>query len=522
MVHTKFTDLSRDDIGRNITAIGKVETIRQTGGPTLMVMTDGTGNFTFKAFLKPGARAYPNVDVGDVVEVEADIMERNEGIEGEVRSMEKVSDERRKEFETQLQQAQEERLAPPNTAFSMQSPGLESMKDRFITVATMIRRAVSEGRPILLRHNADCDGYSAGVTLERAILGYMDELSGGDKLLQYQNYRRAPSKAPFYEYEDAVKDLTFWLRDKVKHNAKPPLIIIADNGSTEEDILAIKQMKIYDAQIVVMDHHYPGEVVEGKVEVDNYIDAHINPYLTGYDSNLCTGILGFELANFIYPEHANQVFIPAMAAIVDHTESPEKDEYVRRAEEEGFNQDYLETLGEIVDMQSHYLRFMEGREFIDDLFGTNMEMQKKVVDMLKPELDKRYAAVEAVARNYCTTKDMGPFYYIHFDGEKGTYRGEYPAIGKSTNHIHRVFEEEMDKPIVTATSGSTFMTVRISDSVTNISMPDFAKALMKRKPYIHADGGGHEHAGSVKFVEYGRDEVLVEFEDYLKQVAEKQ
>jgi len=232
-------------------------------------------------------------------------------------------------------------------------------------------------------------------------------------------------------------------------------------------------------------------------------------------------MLGYELANFIYEKNKNSVFIPAMAAILDHCESPERDLYVGLAEKEGFTQDYLAVLGEIIDMQSHYFRFMESREFFDDLFGNNMDMQKKVVEMLGPELELRYKAVEAVSRHYVEKKDFGKFYMIGFDGEKGTFRGEYPAVGKSTNHIHKVFEKEMDKPIVTVTHGTTFMTIRVSDEITGFSVPEFVQEVFLKLPFANANGGGHEHAGSVRFVEFARDDIMKLFEDYLKRVNSK-
>lgn len=523
MEFKNFKDISSDNIGNDYEMIAKVEVVKQTSGPTLMVMTDGTGNFTFKAFIKPGVRAYPEIDIGDVVRVKATMNERNGSVEGEVRSMTKLTGTEKEKFFEKLEEVSLEKVKPTLTEFSIKSDMLESQKQRFIKIATIIRKAVVDGRPILLRHNADCDGYSSAVTIERAVLGFMDEFTGGDIMSRYQNYRRAPSKAPFYEYEDSVKDLYMWLKDKVKNGAKTPLIIITDNGSTEEDILSIKQMKIYDAEIVVVDHHFPGTITDEKVEVDKYIDGHINPYLTGYDSNICAGILGYELANFIYEKNNNSVFIPAMSAILDHTEGPEKDQYIKLAKQEGFTEKYMQNLGEIIDMQSHYIRFNESREFVDDLFGNNMDAQKKIVEMLTPELDRRYAAVERVARRYAEKEDFGNFYLIHFDGEKGTYRGEYPAIGKSTNHIHRVFESELDKPIVTMTSGSTFMTVRVSDGVKNISIPEFVTDWVYKKcADANADGGGHERAGSVKFVEYGREDILNLFKEYLKEVDNRQ
>ncbi len=512
-----FKDLTSKDVGKKYEMVGKIEVVKQTSGPTLMRMNDGTANFTFKAFIKPGVRAYPEADINDYVRIEAIINERNDEIEGEIKSLIKLDNQEKLDFASRLDDLNERKIMPTLKDFSIKSDMLESQKQRFIKVATMIRKAVIENRPILLRHNADCDGYSSALTIERAITRFMFETTG-DAQLQFQNYKRAPSKAPFYEYEDAVKDVAYWLRDKNRNNAKPPLVIITDNGSTEEDILSIKQMKVYDAQVVVVDHHYPGQVVDEKVEVDKYIDAHINPYLTGYDSNISAGMLGYELARFIYEDNTNQSFIPAMAGVLDHCECPEFDQYLEKAKKDGFEEEYLRTLGEIVDMQSHYARFNESREFFDELFGSNMKLQKSLIEMLGPELKLRYSAVEKVAKAYTTKTDMGKFYLMEFDGEKGTFRGDYPAIGKSTNHIHKTFENELDKPVVTVTHGTTFMTIRVSDGVTNFSVPEFVQIVFAKAPHANANGGGHEHAGSVRFVEFAREEIMKLFKEYLESV----
>ncbi len=522
MTYRLLKDISKKDIKKTLKLRGKVTTIKQTSGPTLMVLNDGTSNFTFKAFVKPGIRAYPEIKIDDFASVEGEITERNGGIEAEVKTMRKLSNIEQEELKESIKKLQEGKLLPDTTEFTIKSKGLEALKPRFIKVTKIIKKAILDGRPILLRHNADTDGYSSAITIERAILKTMDEMTGNDLQYKYNFYKRAPSKAPFYEYEDSVKDLANWLKDKVKNNAKPPLIIITDNGSTEEDILSIKQMKIYDATIVVIDHHYPGEIKNGKVKVDEYIDGHINPYLEGYDSNICAGMLGYELANFINKKNENSVFIPAMAAILDHTEGPEREEYLKHAKEKNFTEEYLSELGEIVDMQSHFLRFMEAREFVDDLFGNNMENQKKIVSMLKPELKKRYEMVEKVAEKYAKIKDFGKFYLISFDGEKATFRGDYPQIGKTTNHIHKTFEKKQDKPIITMTHGSTFMTIRVSDEITNFAVPEFVQKVFKELPYINANGGGHEHAGSVRFIEYAKEEVIKLFDKYLIEVNSKQ
>jgi len=517
-----FKDISRDDIRKTFDMRGKIINVKQTSGPTLMVLSDGTKNFTFKAFIKPGVRAYPECEIGDYVYTKAMINERNGGIEAEVRDMRKLSNEEKSSFEVEVEKLNAAKYKPDTTTFSIESKVLESLKPRFEKVASIIRQAVIEGRPILLRHDADCDGYSSAVCMERAILGLMDDV-GCDPMAKFQNYRRAPSKAPFYDYEDSVKDLSMWLRDKNRNNAKSPLIIITDNGSTSEDILSYKQMKLFDSQIVVVDHHYPGEKDDkGNVAVDYFVDGHINPYLEGHDMNVCSGMLGFELARFIKKDNTNSVMIPAMAGLLDHVDGIEKDTYVEIANKAGFETKYMQDLGEIVYLQSHYIRFQESREFVNNLFGADMNFQRNIVEMLTPELDKRYEKVRLIGEHYAKVEDYGKFYVVEFDGEKGTSRGQYPAVGKATNQIHAMFEEKLDKPVITMTNGSTFLTIRVGDAITGFSVPTFCDIITKKIPHTGAEGGGHEHAGSVKFVEYAKEDVLNLFKEYLRDVEKTQ
>jgi RecJ-like exonuclease len=76
-------------------------------------------------------------------------------------------------------------------------------------VAKEIRKAVIKSKPILLRHHADADGMTAAVAIERAILPLIKEVNGSDG--EYYFYKRAPSKAPFYELTDVTRDLSFAL-----------------------------------------------------------------------------------------------------------------------------------------------------------------------------------------------------------------------------------------------------------------------------------------------------------------------
>ena len=96
MEFKNFNELTHKNIGSIFSMKGKVEVIKQTSGPTLMILNDGTANFTFKAFVKPGVRAYPEIEIGNCVKVEAQINERNDNIEGEVKFMKKLQDNEEK------------------------------------------------------------------------------------------------------------------------------------------------------------------------------------------------------------------------------------------------------------------------------------------------------------------------------------------------------------------------------------------------------------------------------------------
>ncbi len=47
-----------------------------------------------------------------------------------------------------------------------------------------------------------------------------------------------------------------------RHGQHMPLILLMDNGSTEEDLDAYKFAKVYDIDLLVVDHHHPDEIVD--------------------------------------------------------------------------------------------------------------------------------------------------------------------------------------------------------------------------------------------------------------------
>jgi len=66
---TEIGVLTKEMAGRTIRIRGKITQIQVTGGPTVFTVTDGTGVTWAAAFEAPGVRAYPSIEVGDMVEI---------------------------------------------------------------------------------------------------------------------------------------------------------------------------------------------------------------------------------------------------------------------------------------------------------------------------------------------------------------------------------------------------------------------------------------------------------------------
>jgi len=62
------------------------------------------------------------------------------------------------------------------------------------------------------------------------------------------------------------------LRNVAKFSNKMPLIIIVDNGSTEADLMGIRQGKVHGEEFIVIDHHQFGEDVISKFLTANTHD----------------------------------------------------------------------------------------------------------------------------------------------------------------------------------------------------------------------------------------------------------
>ena len=495
--------------------VGKVNRIIQTTGPTVFVVSDGTGSLQLKAFAGAGERSYPEIEEENCIKAKVKLEEFNGEIEGDIISMVKLNEVENKEFLESMKQIEIERARVVPPEFLVQDKILDKLKNYFIAAATQIRLAIIQDRPIIVRHHNDTDGYSSGFALERAILPLIGKQHTSEKA-GWEFFTRAPCAAPFYELDDSIRDTALSLRNVAKFSNKMPLIIIADNGSTQEDLMAIEQAKIHGADFIIIDHHFfEKDVISDKVLV------HVNPFLVGEDgSRFSAGMLCVELARFINPDVKNIEQIPALAGFADRIDlgNPEAMEsYMRIAEKEGYTKELLAELSLVIDFISAKIKFMEVREYIEVLFGEPRDKQKQLVELLAPYIHQLDMKGLAMGKSNARSDKIGKttLQLLYFE-EFFPGFGFYPKPGRIIGMVHDNLQSEKGiTNLVSVGVLETSATIRATDE-SNFSVHELINFIDHEIPDAFVQGGGHKNAGSITFIPNKQKEIVKLIKEFIK------
>ncbi|MDO8509223.1 MAG: hypothetical protein Q7S27_06100 [Nanoarchaeota archaeon] len=504
-------EITKEDLDNNLLLVGFIDKIQQTAGPTVFFISDGTGTLALKGFVGPGERAYPEIGEGDAVNVKIKLSEFREAIEGEILSIKKLMHEEKDNLIKEIREIEMRRADIKFESFMVEDKILEKLKNSLIKAAKEIRLAIIQNRPIIVRHHNDADGYSAGYALEKSIIPLIEKQHGGGKS-PWEYYTRAPCAAPFYEIDDSIRDTAHSLANEAKFSNKMPLIIIADNGSSQEDLLAILQGKVHGIDFIVVDHHYFEEDV-----ISEQTLVHINPFLVGEDgAKYSAGMLCSELAKLINND-AKVEQIPAMAGMADRIDNPKAIEgYLKIAEKKGYNKDLLLKIASVIDFTSSKLRFMEAREFIEVLFGEPMEKQKELVALLDPYIKKQERKGIEIAKKAVKIEKIKEVTLQLLYVEENFRRGFYPKPGKCTGLIHDDIQSSKKlTKVVTAGVLQDAVTMRATDEA-NFSVHELIEYMNKHIPEAFVEGGGHKNAGAITFIPSKQKEVVEALKEYIK------
>ncbi|MDP3395535.1 MAG: S1 RNA-binding domain-containing protein [Methanoregula sp.] len=492
-----------EKLGKTVAIEGEIAQIKQTSGPTIFTIVDETGTQNGAAFIEAGVRAYPEAELGNMVKLIGEVMMRNGQLQIEVDGLSILTDEEAAVVKVRIEKALDLRSEPEDIALLVPSEVMEKLRPEMRKVAKIIRKAVFTSQPIILRHHADADGICSAVAIEQAVVSLIRE-SGGDFDAEYFLFKRAPSKAPFYEIEDITRDLDFSLKDHVRFGQKMPLVILTDNGSTEEDEPSYKIASVYDIPFVVIDHHHPDTTI------DKYLLAHVNPYHVGGDFGITAGMLGTEVARLINPKVESLIrHLPAVAAVGDRSEAPERALYLALVRD-NFPEQHCKDIALALDYEQFWLRFNDGREIVKDILNLtgNTERHKKLLTLLIDGAntmiaDQMSACMAHVAPR--VLKNEARLFLL--DVEIHAHKFTFPPPGKTSGEVHdRLCQQNAGKPVVTIGFGPDFAVLRSRGVLMNI--PKMVRELRVEIPGGGISGGGHLVVGSIKFVEGMRSVVL--------------
>jgi len=383
--------------------------------------------------------------------------------------------------------------------YMIKSETLLKLKGEISKGVTLIKKCIEEKKPILIRHHSDADGFCAGLALERAILPLIHETHTREREAWF-SYSRKPNMAPYYSYDDANKDLSYFLSEKGNYEYKKPLVILLDNGSSDEDVLALKKLKIYDVKTIVIDHHPISKNTEG------LMDIHINPHSLGNDYDFSAGMLCAEMAKILNPKTEGCAFIAAVSAYADKVRSIEKEDYVKLCLKEGYTESFLKTFAEALDFEASSLGYCDSRQLMDDFFGRDKEKQKEIIAMLKEVVLKKKNDALISAKKYSHISRMERMNLVIIPMAAISFRGEFPHFGKIVGMMHDFVAESEKKPTVSIGLSDSMITFRGTPDST-LDTAKIITSLKHKFPHAQVQGGGHAKAGSVKFIPAAYEEI---------------
>ena len=257
---------------------------------------------------------------------------------------------------------------------------------------------------------------------------------------------------------------------------------------------------------MVIDHHNPVVLNNGITSVDGYLSHHLNPYKLGLDSKTSAGQLCYEIGRFVY-EKFDEPIIPAVAGISDRCDIPETDRYIEKT---GMSREELGKIGTAIDYISYQLKHDAGKGVYEQLYLNN-----DFVQLINAEVSKGFESQLQSTLPYLRTQEINGIVFSTIDVEKYTMRFTYPAPGSVISRVHEITAAEFpNSPVLTLGYMSDMIIIRANKPV--LPVGTILEKLKEKFPNANVDGGGHEMAGTIRFVTAHRDNLLEEIKSMVK------
>jgi RecJ-like exonuclease len=374
---TPVADLD-DPVGEAVLIEGSVIEARQTTGPTVFEIRDETGTVDCAAFESAGVRAYPEIEAGDAARIAGVVEERRGDLQIETEDAERLEGEEAETIERRLEEAIEARARPGEVDLLADHDPVAAVREGIVEAATAIRRAIVEGRPVVLRHNATVDGYAAAAAIERAAIPLVrSEHEAEDATYHYVS--RRPLDGRIYGMRDAIRDVTNMLDAEERHEEPTPLFVFVNAGSTAESGDGFDLLGTYGADRVVIDAAYPDAEMEAAASV------FVSPHLAGSEDaeSATSAALGANVAAHVSTEARRDVsHLPAVSYWRGGPEA-----YADLAAEVGYDAEGVATVREAIALEAFYGTYDDKRELVSDILFGDRDLAKHASEQFRERVE---------------------------------------------------------------------------------------------------------------------------------------
>ena len=408
-------------VGDPVRVDGEVTTVRQTGGPTVFELRDETGTIDCAAFEEAGVRAYPDVDTGEFVAIEGEVERHRDSLQIETSGLAVLDDEEREAVESRMAEALTEQARPEEVELLADDATVAAFTEEIRDLAGLIRRAVMESRPVIVRHDASADGYVAASAIERATLPLVrDEHTRSDA--EYHYFDRRPLEDGVYDMDAATRDVTSMLDANERHDEKFPLFVFCGVGGTRASHDGLSLLSLYGAQRAVLD--------VGIEEVED-VDALVGPR----EKETTASALAANVAAHVEPDvRADVGHLPAVSYWED---TPE--EYAELAAEADYDTERTRDLRESIALVANYQAYEDKRELVADLlFDGSESLAARLATQFREKLD---AAIDT-ATVHLDYREVDGTTVAVLDTDAFTHRYDFPSTDLLCDELHRRTREE--------------------------------------------------------------------------------
>ncbi|MDS0474972.1 OB-fold nucleic acid binding domain-containing protein [Natrinema sp. 1APR25-10V2] len=490
-------DAIENQVGSVVRLEGEITGVRQTSGPTVFELSDETGTVECAAFEEAGVRAYPQVEIDDVVALEGEVEHHHGDLQVETETLDILEGEDRETVVDRLESAIEEEARPADVAPLADHEAVAAVEDSIADAATAIRRAVMEARPIVVRHGATADGYVAGAAIERAVLPLIREKHTRDDA-EYHYFERRPLDGRVYDMDAATSDVTSMLEARDRHGEQLPLVVLVDAGSTIESIDGYELLSLYDADALVIDDSRADE------QITDAVDVAVAPSLAGVDvDDVTSAALAANVAAHVNDDvRADLEHLPA----VSYWENT-PDAYLELASEAGYDETGISERREAVALEAYYQSYKDKRELVIDLlFGDdesdrprNGDLAAHVSEQFRDKLETELET----ARENLSVRGINGVTVSVLDTDAFTHRYNFPTTILLLDALHRGERDRTDPPYVTLGVGDDELHVRATEPV---NVRDLGDAIAEAVPNAGVSVVGGQD-GHVEFLPGERDAV---------------